>query len=302
MKGQQLAALCGVLLMTSAAVRAADGVAPPLSSPAGHADLRAFSAETAARSQRVKQVDADLAARQRRVVSLGRRYVRAQRAGALAMVSDVAHLFAYVDRESRVRRQLINDLGQSASLHRERATLHTELAQATRDSERLGGQATLWTQDGGEARRDDAFSKAFAGGSDYRSVAESTTASPFARARGQLLTPVASGEPGRVVHREGAEGPGLEFRAVRGSPVRAAFAGRVAFFDRFGPYGRMVILDHGDHYYTVYGDLGVVGVRVGDELGAGAKIGNLGEDGRGVAYVEVRHRAETVEPGLWFGE
>ena len=28
-----------------------------------------------------------------------------------------------------------------------------------------------------------------------------------------------------------------------------------AFADRYGPYGRIVILDHGDHYYSVSGDL-----------------------------------------------
>ncbi len=294
-----LVLLASGLLGQNVEARAAEAYAQ---SPARPADVSAFAAQTQATSVRIKQLDLELVERQRRVVSLGRRYVRTQRVGALAVVSDLAHVFAHVDRESRVRRQLVNDLGQGAALQSERARLQSELARASTDSARLGGQATLWTQDGGESRRDEAFSTAFNAGSSYQAVGETAVASPFARARGQLLTPVATSELGSLVHREGAEGPGLEFRAARGAAVRAVFAGRVAFSDRFGPYGRMVILDHGDHYYTVYGDLGAVSAVVGDELGAGAKLGTVNDEGRGVVYVEVRHRTETVEPGAWFGE
>ena len=53
---------------------------------------------------------------------------------------------------------------------------------------------------------------------------------------------------------------GLEIHAAAGTVVRAAFAGRVAFADRYGPYGRIVILDHGDHYYTVSGNLDEIDV------------------------------------------
>jgi septal ring factor EnvC (AmiA/AmiB activator) len=90
--------------------------------------------------------------------------------------------------------------------------------------------------------------------------------------------------------------------------VRAVFAGRVAFADKYEPFGQIVILDHGDHYYTLMGDLASIDVRVGDDLSAGAKVGTVG---RGAAadsskagselYFEVRHGSTTVEPGPWLG-
>ena len=106
----------------------------------------------------------------------------------------------------------------------------------------------------------------------------------------------------RPARREGTDGPGLEIHASLGAAVRAVFAGRVAFSDKYGTYGRMVILDHGDHYYTVSGNLAGVDVKVGDEVSAGERIGAIGDDGEGpLLYFEVRHGTETVPPSPWLG-
>ncbi len=106
----------------------------------------------------------------------------------------------------------------------------------------------------------------------------------------------------RSAHREGTSGPGLEILAPAGSVVRAVFGGRVAFADRYGPYGRIIILDHGDHYYSVSGNLAGVDAKVGDELSAGERIGTVGDDGQGpMLYFEIRHRTETIAPGPWLG-
>jgi septal ring factor EnvC (AmiA/AmiB activator) len=80
------------------------------------------------------------------------------------------------------------------------------------------------------------------------------------------------------------------------------FAGRVAFADRYGPYGRIVILDHGSHYYTVSGNLDEVDVKTGADVGAGERIGTVGDDGQGsMLYFEVRQGSRTVPPGPWLG-
>lgn len=129
-----------------------------------------------------------------------------------------------------------------------------------------------------------------------------SAATRFADAAGALLLPIAGRAELRPVHREGAEGPGVEVRAALGAPVRAVFAGRVAFSDRYGSLGRLVILDHGEHYYTVSANLGTVAVRVGEELPAGAVLGTVGDDGSGpMLYFEVRHGSETIDPMPWFG-
>ena len=41
-------------------------------------------------------------------------------------------------------------------------------------------------------------------------------------------------------------------------------------------FGQLVILDHGDRYYTVMGDLAEINISVGDDVSTGAKIGVVG--------------------------
>ena len=163
-----------------------------------------------------------------------------------------------------------------------------------------------------ETRRQQAFDRAFetsSGATDYVAVyggggASADPAAPvgFAASRGRLLCPVAGRAEARAAHREGTNGPGLEIRAGLGSVVRAVYAGRVAFADRYGPYGRIVIVDHGDHYYSVSGNLGATDVRVGDEVTPGERLGTIGDEGQGaMLYFEIRHGTETLAPGSWLG-
>ena len=127
----------------------------------------------------------------------------------------------------------------------------------------------------------------------------------FAQEKGRLLFPVGGRADVRPARREGTDGPGLEISAPAGTPVRAVFAGRVAFADKYGPYGRLVILDHGDHYYTVSGNLAAIDVRVGDQVGAGDRLGTVGAsdaDGKSsLLYFEVRRGTETITPSPWLG-
>ncbi len=133
-----------------------------------------------------------------------------------------------------------------------------------------------------------------------RGAEQSTGA--FASNMGRLLLPLSGRAELRRVQREGAEGPGLEISSSLGTPVRAVFGGRIAFSDRYGALGRLVIVDHGEHYYTVSANLGSVSVRVGEEVTAGAILGTVGDEGRGaILYFEVRHGSETIDPTPWFG-
>jgi murein hydrolase activator len=130
----------------------------------------------------------------------------------------------------------------------------------------------------------------------------------FRGLKGRLPFPIAGRAEVRTVRRSGASGPGLEMVAPVGTPVRAVFAGRVAFADRYDPFGQIVILDHGDHYYTLMGDLAGIEVRVGDDLSSGAKVGTVGrasgddqKKAGSALYFEVRHGSSTIDPGPWLG-
>ena len=106
----------------------------------------------------------------------------------------------------------------------------------------------------------------------------------------------------KQAHREGTDGPGLEILSTAGTSVRAVFAGRVAFADRYGPYGKLVIVDHGEHFYSVSGNLASIDVKVGDEISSGERIGTVGDEGRGaMLYFEIRHGTQTIPPSPWLG-
>jgi septal ring factor EnvC (AmiA/AmiB activator) len=86
--------------------------------------------------------------------------------------------------------------------------------------------------------------------------------------------------------------------------VRAVAAGTVRYAGRFQGYGNLVILDHGDDYFTVSAHLDEIAVEVGDAVEAGAVVGTAGETGslRGpVLYFEVRHGSEALDPARWLG-
>ena len=59
---------------------------------------------------------------------------------------------------------------------------------------------------------------------------------------------------------------GVVLAAGAGDSVRAVARGRVRFAGWFRGYGKIVILDHGDGYFTVSGHLADIYVEVGDAM------------------------------------
>ena len=141
------------------------------------------------------------------------------------------------------------------------------------------------------------------GNEDYGlRLVDSLPSEGFAAQRGRLASPITGDVRIVAAQRAESDGPGLELQAPVGTAVRAAAAGRVAFSDRYGSYGRLVILDHGDGFYTVYGGLGAVEVRVGDDLSREARIGAVGTDySPSALFFEVRKGTRTLEPRAWLG-
>lgn len=126
--------------------------------------------------------------------------------------------------------------------------------------------------------------------------------SGFLAQRGKLPAPV-SGEvrvtDGRPSPGEGAS---LLFEATLGTAVRAVASGRVAFSDNSAAHGRMVILDHGDGYASVYAQLGSIEVRVGDTVSASARLGDIGPSTRAPALMfQLRHGTRVLPPRTWLG-
>lgn len=95
---------------------------------------------------------------------------------------------------------------------------------------------------------------------------------------------------------------GCDIRAVAGARVQAVFAGTVVYSDWLRGYGRLVIIDHGEGYHTLYAHLGEETVQRGDSVSQGDEIGTVGDTGslRGtVLYFEIREKRLPVDPELW---
>jgi murein hydrolase activator len=271
-----------------------------------------LDAEDAASKRELGDLAKQLAIAKKRALLRGRAFYKLSRAGMLPIGGGLGEFMSHAMRVERLGKGLRSDLENETRLTRRRAEIVRALEGGAKDRASLAKQrsamdsARIAMDD--EARRQVAFDKAFAGSSGSEFVPVYGAANPresiggFAQSKGKLLFPLAGRGEAKAARREGTDGPGLEVKAALGTSVRAVFAGRVAFADRYGPYGRIVILDHGEHYYTVSGNLGGIEVKVGQELTAGEKIGTIGDEGQGaMLYFEVRHRTETVAPAPWLG-
>ena len=249
----------------------------------------------------------------RRIIGRGRAYYRLVRAGLLPAGGGFDALVDHAAHVERTRRALERDVGAESALVKRIGELEGKLVRMHENRGPLEVQrealhrARQALQEADERRS--AFSRAFETSVRPDSVAVYGTdfgPAPDARAgfrslRGRLPFPIAGrAEVNRVNH---GGGPGMELMAPTGTVVRSVAAGRVSFSDRYDDYGLTVILDHGDHYYSLYASLGNADVHVGDTIAAGARLGTVGSsDGHGThLYFELRHNAATLDPAPWLG-
>src|SRR5207253_2591727 len=73
---------------------------------------------------------------------------------------------------------------------------------------------------------------------------------------------------------------GIDIEAPAGTAVRAVGKGRVDFTsDDFGSFGQVIVVNHGDGFYTLYGHLSDILVSNGQEVQSGQTIGRVGDTG-----------------------
>ena len=129
---------------------------------------------------------------------------------------------------------------------------------------------------------------------------EASKAAPFRPPAGEaakLLAPLRVAAEAVTTARNG-----VEIRAAAGTAVQAVKAGRVVFAGWFTGYGQMVILDHGDRLYSVYGYVGDLLVETGRAVGAGETIATVGRTGPVSApslYFEIRDHGTPRDPAAY---
>jgi septal ring factor EnvC (AmiA/AmiB activator) len=128
---------------------------------------------------------------------------------------------------------------------------------------------------------------------------------PFPKMRGRLMWPLRGklladyGDPkagGRLQWK------GLWISADDGAPVRACARGRVAYVGWMSRYGLIVVVEHEDGYFSLYGHNSTVQVAAGDAVNAGEVLANAGSTGgyeQPGLYFEIRKGTDPVNPHEW---
>lgn len=95
---------------------------------------------------------------------------------------------------------------------------------------------------------------------------------------------------------------GWTLDAPPGTSVRAIFSGDVVYAQWLKGYGNLVVLDHGDGVFTLYGRLVTGTIARGERVAIGERVGILGEspeDEVAGLYFEIRDARASVDPALW---
>jgi murein hydrolase activator len=95
---------------------------------------------------------------------------------------------------------------------------------------------------------------------------------------------------------------GIDIAGSIGQNVCAVAPGNVLYAEWFEGYGRLVILDHGRGFNTIYAHLSKISVSEGQTVAEGQTLGSLGDSGtwKGPSlYFEIRQRGEAVDPQDW---
>jgi murein DD-endopeptidase MepM/ murein hydrolase activator NlpD len=257
------------------------------------------------------------AAANRRLRDHTRALYRMSRGGTLPIAGGFAAMLRHITRVKRLERMVEHDLASLDQLRRRAEALRAEtlrLAEQVEAArarvERLQAEkagleeqarrgsldASAWVEVpvSGPLRAAETYDSA----TGYGIRVHDAPPAPihFESQRGRLALPITAPRAIRESTRE--DGAGLEFDGARGAPVRAAAAGRVAFSGRHPSYGRMVILDHENGWFTVYSGLARVAVEVGDQVSRGMQLGTVeGEP----LFFQVRRGTRAQDSRAWLG-
>jgi len=100
-----------------------------------------------------------------------------------------------------------------------------------------------------------------------------------------------------VIYRKG-----IVIAAREGEDVRCIYSGVVVFAGRFAGYGNLVIVKHGNNFYSIYAHISTVAKRVGDKVSENEVIGYAGDPLsalEGGLYFELRNGGTPLDPAEW---
>ncbi|MBU4295099.1 MAG: peptidoglycan DD-metalloendopeptidase family protein [Desulfobulbaceae bacterium] len=130
----------------------------------------------------------------------------------------------------------------------------------------------------------------------------------FASEKGKLPLPVAGSIMQQFgTHTDETSGAstfanGINIESAPGSDIIAVYDSKVVYAGTLRGYGNLIILDHGNHYYSLVSGVGEILRKVGDMVKQHEKIGvtslhtGLLKEG---LHFEIRHNTEAQNPLEW---
>lgn len=129
-----------------------------------------------------------------------------------------------------------------------------------------------------------------------------SNANSFSRMQGRLKKPV-NGTLAGLFGQDRGDGEvwkGVFYNTVP-APVSSIASGTVTFAGELEGYGKVVVLDHGDGYVSIYSGLSEIDIAQNYAVNAGSKIGTSGTlpSGETGLYLEVRYNGQVMNPLSW---
>jgi septal ring factor EnvC (AmiA/AmiB activator) len=279
--------------------------------------LKQYDAEEQEIQTELDDIDRDLKATDARIVGRGRIYYKSIRAGLLPAGNGFDELVDHAALVERTRLAIVRDLEHETKLHKREKELGDRLSRLRADRVPLEVHRKAMSEARNalqqEEERKAAFGRAFdSSSSPPGSVAiyapdvgpAGDTGVAFSKLFGHLQAPITGRAESRRVPKSGGDGPGIEFMVQRGAVARSVAAGRVRFAaKRDGDDMFTVVLDHGEGYSTLYGNLASTDAKEGETVVANTALGPVGARyGEGpLLYFEVRSGGTAVDPAPWLG-
>lgn len=128
------------------------------------------------------------------------------------------------------------------------------------------------------------------------------SADGFSRMQGRLKKPV-DGVPTGLFgqNRSGGDVWKGVFYSTAPATVESIAPGTVSYADELGGYGKVVVIDHGENYISIYAGLSEISAGKGYTVAAGSKIGTSGSlpDGEEGLYLQIRYQGQVLNPSGW---
>lgn len=99
--------------------------------------------------------------------------------------------------------------------------------------------------------------------------------------------------------RNGRRHDGVDIKAAKGTPIKAAAKGTVVYEGRLKGYGKLIILRHKDRFFTVYAHNSKNKVGKGQKVAKGDVVGYVGATGRATGphvHFEIRQKDRARNP------